>query len=118
MAGLLRGGTTNTELVVEHAEKLEIPMDFTAGLVEMARGDDHDYRYETTMIEAVFKACDSESQSINVVEMLLADRFPVSEAYRSRNAALRQRALEQDPEYLKYLPRKEKPLLLPLQNGN
>ena len=71
------GETTNTELVIEHAEKLEIPMDFTAGLVEMARGDNHDYEYEANMIEAVFEACDSETQSINVAEMLLADRFPV-----------------------------------------
>ena len=112
------GETTNTELVIEHAEKLEIPMDFTSGLVEIARGDKRVYKHEVDMIEAVFEACESESQSINVVEMLLADRFPVSEAYRSRNAAIQQEALERDPEYLKYLPRVEKPSLLRLQKEN
>ena len=49
---------------------------------------------------------------------LLADRFPVSEAYQSRNPAIQQEALERDPEYLKYLPRAEEPLPLPLQKGN
>ena len=79
----LESATTNTELVIEHATQLGVPLDFTDGMVRLAKGDHaNEFQFETEMINTFFGSCGSTTLAMKSTNLLLSNRFKPSEAFR------------------------------------
>lgn len=102
----VESSSSNTELVIEHAKKLDIPMDFTDGLTSISEGEDSGkFRFEIEAIRAIFTSCDTPSLAMAATRLLLDARVPKSEAYRQWASQQFRDWLSQDPEYLRNEPK-------------
>ena len=102
----VESSSSNTELVIEHAKKLGIPMDFTDGLTSISVGEDSGkFRFEIEAIRAIFTSCDTPSLAMAATRLLLTARVPKSEAYKNWASQQFRDWLSQDPEYLRNEPK-------------
>ena len=103
--------TTNTELVIAHAIQLGTPLDFIDGMVRFAKGDSlNEFQFEADMINAFFEACGSTSLAMQATNLLLANRFKTSDAFKAWCAERSRHYITSLPEYQKYAPKPEKAL--------
>ena len=99
-------GRSNTELVIEHAESLGKPMDFAVTIAEFAdSGESNEFKYERDLISTLFEVCDSPSLAMRTANLYLANRFPVSEAFREWARERNRQAMEKLPGYLENAPK-------------
>jgi hypothetical protein len=76
--------TTNSDLVIQHAVVQGVPMDFAEGISRFAAGDgSEDFQFETDLIGAFFKVCDTPTLAMTATELFLEFRFPTSKAYQN-----------------------------------
>ncbi len=96
---------TNTELVIEHAIQLGVPMDFTEGLVQLAKADQFgDLQYEADLIGAFLEAGESPTLTMRAVKLLLDSRFETSEAFKAWHKKRVYEFMGNDPEFQKNSP--------------
>jgi len=102
---------TNAELVIEHAIKIGIPLDFTDSMVRFADGDElKEFRFETDIINTFFGVCGSTSLAMRATNLLLEERFTTSESFKDWCAARNRERWANDPEFQRYMPKLDKPL--------
>lgn len=97
---------TNTELVIARAIEQGTPLDFTDGIVRFAQGDNlNEYQFETDIIKAFLEACGSTSQAMQATNLLLTNRFKISETFREWLEKRSREYFESLPEYQKRAPK-------------
>jgi hypothetical protein len=102
--------TTNSELVIEQAVSLGIPMDFTDEMVRFAEGDKAgNFEFEADMINCFFEVCET-SLAMRAANLLLEQRFETSEAFQDWRRKRIEKRLANNAEYQKFKPRLDKPL--------